>query len=499
VVKVTKESVTSTEVTLNIEMDSSDEDPFIDRSYRRSVGRIQIPGFRKGKAPRSIVERYVGRTALLQEALEFMIPETLDRVLKDEDLQAFVEPQIELTDVEPVSFKAVVPLEPLVVLGDYRAIRVEQTPVEITEEQVDDVIERLRQESAPWEPADRPVRFGDLLNLEVRGTIDGEEVVNDQGVDYIPQLENLLPFPGFGVYLEGMTEGQEKDFTLSIPQDYPRPQFAGKECRFHVAVRSIKEKKLPDRDDEFAKGVGEGFDTFDALQEHVRGRLTEESEAEAARQLASQSLEQLVAIATIEASDTVYQRELEMMHQERARLLQNQRLDMDTYLTYIGKTEEEFLDELRPNANERLTRYLVMRKLSQEEDISVSDEEVQEEVETAVASAGDTAPQMRRTLSSGIARENIRSSILNRKVMQRLVEIARGMESGSQAPHRSAPETEAPETDAPETEARETDGSQLMEGADGSTTVNVAEHREASTPVNFEETVESPVETNGGA
>jgi trigger factor len=479
VVKVTKESVTSIEVTLNIEMDSTDEEPFIDRSYRRSVGRMQIPGFRKGKAPRSIVERYVGRAALLQEALEFMIPETLDQVLKDENLQAFVEPQIEVVDIEPVSFKAVVPLEPVVELGDYHSIRIDYDTVEISEEQVDDVINRLQQESAPWEPMERPVQFGDLLNLQVVGSIDGEEVVNDQGVDYIPQVENVLPFPGFAVYLEGMTEGQEKDFTLAIPEDYPRPQFAGKECQFHVAVLSIKEKKLAELDDEFAKGVGEGFDTFDALQEHVRGRLTEESEVEATRELEMKSLEELVAMATIEASDALYQRELEMMQQERERMLQNQRLDMDTYLRYIGKTEEEFLDELRPNANERLTRYLVMRKLSQVEDISATDDEVQVEIETAIGSAGDSAEQMRRTLSSDVAKENVRSSILNRKVMQRLVEIARGSEESEE-------ETEDV------SHALETEEAQPIDEADGPTTFESEEQPEASDPENNEE-------SNGGA
>ncbi|MCH8897790.1 MAG: hypothetical protein IIC33_05800, partial [Chloroflexi bacterium] len=213
--KVTKESVTSIEVTLNVEMDSADEDPFLDRSYRRAVGRLQIPGFRKGKAPRSIVESYVGRTALVQEALDFMIPETLDQALKDEDLQAFAEPQVEVLEIEPVSFKAVVPLEPVVDLGDYQNIRIDKTPVEITDEQVNDVIERLRRESAPWETADRGVEWGDLLNLNVKGSVDDEEVVNDQGVDYIPQEDNVLPFPGFAAYLEEMTEGQEKDFTLT--------------------------------------------------------------------------------------------------------------------------------------------------------------------------------------------------------------------------------------------------------------------------------------------
>ena len=167
--KVTREADSPIEVTLTIEMDSQDEESFIDRSYRRSVGRLAIPGFRKGKAPRSIVENYVGRTALLQEALEFMIPETLDQVLRDEGLQAFVEPEVELNEIEPVSFKAVVPLEPVVDLGDYQSLRVESSPVEVTEEQIDDIVERLRQEVALWEPVERPVQNGDRAEPERSG------------------------------------------------------------------------------------------------------------------------------------------------------------------------------------------------------------------------------------------------------------------------------------------------------------------------------------------
>jgi trigger factor len=454
-VKVTKESVTPTEVTLSIEMGSEDEDPFIDRSYRRTVNRIQIPGFRRGKAPRSIVESYLGRTALLQEALEFMIPETLDKALKDEDLQAFAEPQVELLEIEPVSFKAVVPLEPLVELGDYRSIQVQREPAEITETQVDEVIERLRRESAPWEPVDRPAQFGDLLNLDVKGTIDEEEVANDQGVDYIPQENNVLPFPGFSSYLEGMTEAQEKDFTLTIPEDYPRPQYAGKECQFHVKVLSVKQRQLPELDDEFAKGVGEGYDSLEALHNHVKERLTEEAETAATQELEEKSLEELLNKASIQASQMLYQRELEMIHQERERALRNQRLDMDTYLSFIGKTEEEFQEEMRPRAEERLTRYLVLRKLAQEEGIEVSSEEVQEEVDSMVSSAGEAATQLRRVLSSENARENIRVTLLNRKVIKRLVEIVQEPKedtgAAGAATDQQTEDTEAPTT--PETMA----------------------------------------------
>ncbi len=455
--KITRESVTPTEVTLNIVMDSEDEDPFVNRSYRRTVGRLQIPGFRKGKAPRSIVESYVGRTALVQEALEFMIPETLDKVLKDEDVQAFIEPQIEVTEIEPVSFTAVVPLEPQVDLGEFRSIRLQKEEPEINDERVAEVLEQLRQESAPWEPAERPVNFGDLLNLNVSGTIGEEQVVDDQAVDYVPQVENVLPFPGFAVYLEGMVEDEEKEFTLTIPEDYPRPQHAGKECIFNVEVLSIKEKRLPDLDDEFAKGVGEGYDDLEALRQHMRQRLEEEAAAEANRRLEQESLQELIKAATVRASDMLYQREVDMMQQERERSLQNQRIPMETYLGYLGQTAEEFREQLRPTAEDRLTRYLVMRKLAEEENIEVSPEEVEEEIDSIVSSAGDSEEAMRRALSTESAKENIQSSLTDRKVIARLVQIFQGEEgeSGerpeSEPPAASEPDpdSEPPDRDAP--------------------------------------------------
>ena len=425
--KVTKESANSIEVTLSVEMTNEDEDPFIDRSYRRSVGRLNIPGFRKGKAPRTIVESYVGRTALLNEALDYLIPETLDTVLRDEDIQAFAEPQIEITEIEPVTFKAIVPLEPTVNLGEYTDIRIEKEAVEITDEQVDDVLQRLRQESAPWEPVDRPVQYGDLLNITVIGTIDGEEVVNDEGIDYIPQEDNVLPFPGFATNLEGMNDQENKAFTITIPEDYPREQFAGKECAFDLTILSVKEKILPELDDEFSKGIGEGYNTLEELTSHVKDRLSDEAETESTRDLESKAIEALVELAKIDASELLYEREVENMQQERERMLRNQSLDMDTYLSYIGKTPEEFQEELRPTARERLTRFLVLRKLAETEALEVTEEDIQNEVDSLIESAGENSEQMRRNLSSDAVRSNIGSSLLNQKIMGRIVDISQGI------------------------------------------------------------------------
>ena len=426
---VTKESETPTDITLNVSMASEDEEPFIGRSYRRLASRVKIPGFRPGKAPRSIVESHLGRTALVQEALEFMIPETLNQVLSDESIQAYADPQLELLEIEPVSFKAIVPLEPLVDLGDFRSIQVDREPVEVTEEQVDEVVEQLRNESAPWDPVERPVQFGDLLNLNVDGTIEGDQAINDKGVDFIPEKENPMPMPGFSAGLVGMTAGETKELSLFVPDDHNQEEYAGKECQFKVEVLSIKEKLLPELDDEFAKGIRDGYESLEALKDFVRQRIKDDGEASADRQAQEASVQELLKTASVQASDLIYQRELDHMYEERERSLRSQRMDMDTYLGYIGKTGEEWREELRPRAEERLNTYLVLRKLAEEESIEISPEDIQSEIDTIVVNAGDSEETMRNTLSSESAHETIRSSLVNRQVMARLLEI-----SGASAP-----------------------------------------------------------------
>ena len=429
---VTKDSVTPTEVTLTISMDTEDEEPFLNRSYRRVASRVRIPGFRPGKAPRSVVENHLGRDALVHEALEFMIPESLDQVLKDENIQAFMEPQLEVIDVAPVSFKAVVPLEPVVELGEFQSIRLDRNAVEVTDEQVDQVLEDLRLEAAPWEPVERSLTFGDLVSMNVKGVIEGEEVIDDNGIDYIPAMDNNMPFPGFSVYLEGMTQNQTKEFTLSVPDDYPQENYAGKECRFNVEVLAIKEKNLPELDDEFAKGVRDGYESLEALTDYVRQRLSDEGEAAETRRLEASSLEELKKLAKIEASDLVYQRELDLMYEERERSLRNQRINMELYLSYAGQTEEELREQMKPQAEDRLNTMLLLRKLADMENIEVSDVDVESEISTLISSTGgESESAMKQALNTENAKESIRSSLMNRKTMARLAEITQGGESAS--------------------------------------------------------------------
>ena len=460
---VTKDSVTTTEITLTIAMDTDDEEPFLNRSYKRVASRVRIPGFRPGKAPRSVIENHLGREALVHEALEFMIPESLDEVLKDEDIQAWMEPKLEVLGMEPVSYKAVVPLEPIVDLGEFRAIRLEREPIEVTGEQVNEVLESLRFEAAPWEPVERALAYGDLATMNVKGIIEEEEVIDDQGIDFIPQEDNNLPFPGFSTHLEGMLEGESKLFTLSVPDDYPQENYAGKECQFNVEVLSVKEKNLAELDDEFAKGVRDGFESLEALTDNVRQRLVDESEATETRRLEVSGLEELKKLAKIEASELVYERELDMMYEERARSLQNQQMSMELYLSYVGQTEEELREQMKPQAEERLNTMLMLRKLADVEEIEVGDEDVEVEITNLIESTGgNTDASMMQALNTENARQSIRSSLMNRKIMARLVEISQSEESASPAAAdatdtspESEPEEESQAETSPAEEAKE--------------------------------------------
>ena len=444
--KVTKEENAPREVQLNVELDPDDIEPYLDRAYRRLVNRVQIPGFRRGKAPRAILENHVGREALVRENLDFILQESLDKAIEDESLETFGEPDVELLEIDPLSFKAVMALEPVIELGDFRSLRLEPEPVEVTEEQVGEALEHMRLEAAPWEPADGPVKFDDLVTLDVDGTIEGNVVADDRGVDFIPREDNPLPFPGFSIHLEGMKKDDSKEFVLGVPEDYPDSSLVGKECRFKIMVLEVKRKVLAELDDEFAKGVGDGYESLDALRSSVLESLTAQVKRVAERALQEKSLQEVLKEASVEVSDLTTNREIDHLMEEQNRALQGRRMDMDTYLRDAGKSREELRNELRPVAVERLTRFLVMRELAQEEGIEVSSEDIDSEIDVLTSGSGQSQESLRQSLSTEDARSSIGNAILTRTVLERLAGIARGefetvsMESEDDEPSVRSPE-----------------------------------------------------------
>lgn len=460
--KVTKEEAASREVVLNIELDSDDVEAYLDRSYRRMVNRVQVPGFRKGKAPRTLVENYLGKEAMIRDSLDYIAQQSIEKAIESEELDVFGEPNVEVVEVNPPSFKATVCLEPIVDLGDFRSLRIKPDPVEVTDDQVSEMVEELRRNAAPWEPVERPVQFGDLITLDVDGFIDGQQVADDKEVEFIPQQDNPMPFTGFSVHLEGTSKGQEKEFTLPIPEDYPDESIQGKECRFKVTIHEIKEKALPEVDDEFAKGVGDGFETVEALKQNIFDNLTTQAEMVSQRSFQETTLQKVIEGANIEMSGITTDREIDQMLENRAEALRSRRISMDDYLRSASKTEDELREELRPSAEERVTRFLVLRQLAKEEGLSVDDSDVDAEVDSITGGQSESPEALQQALVDSNFRVSVASAILSRKVMERLSEIVQSDDPPQEA--QSATD-EAPD-EAPSQSAEETDeaGTEDQEG-----------------------------------
>ena len=420
---VTREDTESRQVVLNVELEPSDIELHLQRVYRQLVNRVQIPGFRKGKAPRSVVETFLGRNAMVQEGIDSIVTSSLNQALERESLEPFGEPEIDSLELDPVSFKATVPLEPQVDLGDFQSLRLERDPIEITEEQVTEVLEQLQRSNGVWEPREGQVRFDDLVTLDVEGTIEGNRILQDQAVDFVPRQDSPVPFPGFSVYLEGMSAGEDKQFTLTVPEDYRESAVAGKECRFEVKVIEVKELRLPELDDELAKGVGEGYDAIAELQDDIQRRLYNDAVEAAQRDLQEKALQEVIDGAEVVYPSLTEQRELDRMVDDRAHALQEHRLQAEDYVAEAGKSDEEVRAELRPEAVQRLTRFLVLRQISLDQGIEVTEDDVEDEIDQ-MSGAGESQEAIRNAFSTDNARSAIRNAILSRKVQERLGEIA---------------------------------------------------------------------------
>lgn len=424
--KVTKEERPVREVLLSIELEPQDLEPYLDRAYKRVVQQTNVPGFRRGKAPRHIVEQFLGREYLLTEALDFVVPEATNKAVQEQELDVGGTPKVELAQRDPVVLKATVPLTPVVELGAYRQLRLDEEPVEVTEEQVDRLLEELRYNLTPWEPADRPLQFGDLVNLDVLGSANGQEMVNNSAVDYVPQQGSDQPVTGFSEALQGLHPGETKEFTLDLPSDYPNGELAGKSCHFQVTVKEVKEKRLAELDDEFAKSVGDGYESLEALRNKVREDVTREAEREARRRYEEQVVQQVIEGTTVQVSPLVMEQEVDHLLREQEEALKQRRVTMEQYLQRVGKNEEQLRDELRPTAEARVKRALVIGKAIELEDIQVSQEEVQQEIDSMVQESGQRGESVRQLFGASDGRESLRRLLLTRKTVQRLADIARG-------------------------------------------------------------------------
>ncbi len=435
--KISQEEVVGLQTVLNIELEEDDLPPYLDRGYRRVVDRVSIPGFRKGKAPRTIVENFLGRESLIREALDFMVSDVTDKAISERNIETTEPADVELLGLDPVIFKATMALKPIVDIGDYRGIRVPETPPEVTDEDVENQLEALRLESASWEPVDRAVALGDMITMDVTATVEDSEILNESDAVYVANAENEPPFPGLPQELEGAEVGVAREFDLESPSDYGSERIAGKTARFVVTVNDVKERKLPELDDEFAKGVGDDFDTLDALRESVRDQLQAAAEESAESLYEKAAVDELLANATVELAPLSVDREIDRAIGRRARLSEMLGIPAEDFLRQFGTTEEEVRQSTRETAVKDLTRSYALATLAEAEGLEVADDEVEEQVREMLAADGGRRQDRRqdRRRDRDRLRAGVGAQIMETKSLGRLVAIAKGDADTDAADH----------------------------------------------------------------
>jgi trigger factor len=423
--KVTREKEENSQVFLRIELEKPEVEKSMEQAYRRLVKKANIPGFRQGKAPRAVLERYIGRESLMEDALNDLFPDVYQQALKEQQIEAIANPEIEVVQTEPVVFTAVVPLKPTVELGDYKSLRLAPEKTEVTKTDVDAVIEQLRRQHGTWEPVERPVAFDDLVTMDVESQAEGKPFINQPGAQYQVVTGQPLPVPGFAEQLVGVEIGGEKEFKLKIPEDYDKAELAGKEAGFKVKINEIKQQHLPKLDAEFAQLVSPEFKTMAALRKQLAKNLRLQAEQRTREAFEEKVIDAVVDSSKVEFPPVLVESEVERLMEQQARWLEGSGLGVEEYLSRIKKTEEEMREEMRPVAARRVTRSLVLGRVAEAEKIEVSDEEITAELEKIVQGTENKA-EMKERINSPQVRDSMAQMLTTQKAVRRLVEIAGG-------------------------------------------------------------------------
>jgi len=424
--KVTKDKEENRQAFLTVEMEPAEMEDGLQHAYEKVVQKASIPGFRKGKAPRAVVERTVGKARLLEEALDHLLPQAYQQALKEQAIEPYAQPEIEITQPDPLVFRALVPLMPTVELGDYRSVRMQPEPVDIKEENVSAVLDELRHQHATWEPVDRPLGYNDMAVIDINGEVEEKPYVKKAAAQVQITKDMITPAPGFADQVLGMKKGDQKEFKITYPADYPGGSVAGKEGQFKVKLHEIKEEKLPELNDELAAQVSPDLKTLDTLKEEVRKSLTLRAEERARMDFEEKLINAVVEQAKVEYPPVLIDLEINRILNEQARQLQMSGQGMDQYLKSINKTAEQLQEELRPVAVKNVTASLVLSKISGEEKIAVTEADIENGITNMTRSVSpDKKEEFRKLLDTPRTRESLEQSLKTRKTIERLAEIAK--------------------------------------------------------------------------
>lgn len=437
---ITAEKLPRSLVSLEIEVEAERVEASMDKAARRLSERVRIPGFRPGKAPRNILERHVGRGALLQEALEELIPDVYNEALESEKIDAIAQPEFDLKSTEPLVVSAKVPVRPQVDLKDYLALRAPKPTAEVSEEQVQETLTNIRRRYATLEPVDRAAQWNDHIRADVTVSVDGQaEPHEEEDAEFALREGGVVSLPGFSDRLIGLERGGPYDIEFELPEDFGGSELAGKKATYRVTIHEVKGEILPDLDDEFAQSLDEGFDDAAALEERVRSDLREELERRINAQYQDETVDLLVATAEIDYPEVLVEREIDRQIDRESNHASHTQEGLDRWLEAIGSTLDEVRDGLRETADLAVRRALALGELVLAEKIEIADSDVQAEVDRMVTQLtgedGDEtrANSARQLFDTKDSRDSIRNQLVTQRALARIEEICSQADDGAES------------------------------------------------------------------
>lgn len=368
---------------LTVEVSPEDFEKAVQAAYMKSKNRITIPGFRKGKAPRIMIEKMYGAGIFYEDAANALIQEEYPKAAEESKLDIVSQPEIDIVQIEkgkPFIFTAEVAVKPEVTLGEYKGVEVEVSPVEVTEEEVAAELKREQENnSRTIDVDDRAVEQGDMITLDFEGFVDGEAFEGGKGTDYPLTIGSNSFIPGFEDQLVGAKIGEEKEVNVTFPENYHANDLAGKPAVFKCTVKAIKVKELPELDDEFAKDVSE-FDTLEEYKKDIAQKLKERKEDVAKREKEDKVVDAIIENAQMDIPEAMVQNQIRQLVDDFVRRLQSQGLSIDQYYQFTGLDNAKIQEQMRPQALKRIQSRLVLEKVAEVENIQVTDEKVDEEI-----------------------------------------------------------------------------------------------------------------------
>ncbi len=368
---------------LTIETGVEEFEKAVEKAYQKQKSQISIPGFRKGKVPRQMVEKMYGKEVFFEEAANIVIPDAYDKALDECEEEIVSSPSIEVTQIEagkPFIFTATVALKPEVKLGKYKGVKIDKIETEVTEEEVDAHLERERENNARnITVEDRPVEDGDMTSLDFEGFVDGVAFDGGKGENYPLTIGAFIP--GFEEQLIGAKIGEETEVKVTFPEDYQAEHLQGKEAVFKCTVKEIRKKELPELNDEFASDVSE-FDTLAQYREDVKKNLQEQKEKDAKRAREEAAVKAAVEASEMEIPEAMLETQQKQMVDEFAQRITMQGISMEQYLQITGSSYQQLVEQVKPQAEERVRSRLVLEAVAKAEKLEATEEDYEEELKT---------------------------------------------------------------------------------------------------------------------